>query len=157
MLPVFGVAQLDSSRSIEFEQWPTQINGVTLNKLPLTDNERRFNNGFPGNIARFTDGRREYVIRWITAVSRKVHPASDCFRGIGYALEPLPLVKDEQGSTWGSFMATKNNTVLKVDERIYDEAGNSWTDISSWYWAALFAKTEGPWWAMTVAERLQQN
>jgi hypothetical protein len=158
ILPVVNLSVLDASESEKFVQWPTTMNGSELIKLPLSEKEQRFNSGFPGDIARFTDGQREYVVRWISAASRKVHPAADCFRGIGYTLTPQPLVKDKQGHDWGSFIATnittRQHSVLKIQERIYDEAGNNWTDISGWYWAAMFGKTQGPWWAITVAERI---
>jgi hypothetical protein len=153
VLPLYAT-QSKVVDSATVAQWPTHINGSRLRELPLSEKEQRFNSGFPGDIARFTDGRREYVFRWISATSRKVHPAADCFRGIGYTIEPRPLVKDQQGNSWGSFVATKRNSVLKIQERIYDEHGNHWTDVSSWYWAALFGKTQGPWWAVTVAERI---
>jgi hypothetical protein len=153
-LPLQHAPQPKVVDSATMAQWPTHVNGNHLRELPLSEKEQRFNSGFPGDIARFTDGQREYVIRWISATSRKVHPAADCFRGIGYTIDPLPLVKDQQGNSWGSFVATRRNSTLKIQERIYDEQGNHWTDVSSWYWAALFGKTHGPWWAVTVAERI---
>lgn len=154
VLPMLSFKEPRASGSAQTAQWPASINGREITQLPLSEKERRFNSGFPGDIARFTDGRREYVIRWISDASRKVHPAGDCFRGIGYTVKPQPLIQDARGNGWGAFVATKKNSVLKVQERIYDEQGNNWTDISSWYWAALFGKTRGPWWAVTVAERI---
>jgi hypothetical protein len=47
--------------------------------------------------------------------------------------------------------ATRNGRTMRVRERIYDDAGHNWTDVSAWYWAALFGG-DGPWWAVTVAE-----
>jgi hypothetical protein len=40
-----------------------------------------------------------------------------------------------------------------VYERIYDVAGNSWSDVSAWYWAALLGKSAGPWWSVVIAEK----
>ena len=38
---------------------------------------------------------------------------------------------------------------------IYSARGDqSWTDVSSWYWQALLGKTHGPWWAVTVTEKI---
>lgn len=108
-------------------------------------------NDFPGRIGRFSDGEREIVIRWVTEATRKLHPASDCFQGLGYSIKPRALQRDDKGSLWSSFGASKGNERLRVRERIHSESGETWTDVSSWYWAAL--REEGPWWAITVAEK----
>jgi len=36
-----------------------------------------------------------------------------------------------------------------------DGRGGHWTDVSAWYWSALLGSSEGPWWALTVAENAQ--
>ena len=46
------------------------------------------------------------------------------------------------------FRAGKDGKSFAVRERIYDDAGGNWTDISTWYWAALLGKTHGPWWSI---------
>ena len=135
-----------------FPGWPSNFDGKTLRQLPLTDRENLFLQYFPGSIGRFTDGRREYIFRWLTSATRKFHPASDCFRGIGYQIEPLSNETLRDNSQWNVFRASKGSELLRVYERIYDRQGNSWTDASSWYWAALLGESEGPWWAVTIAE-----
>ena len=139
-----------------FPGWPEQFEGKTLTALPLTELERRFATDFPGKIGRFTDGKREIVIRWVTEATRKLHPASDCFQGLGYTVKPLALRRDENGSLWSSFSATKGNEQLRVYERIHNASGASWTDVSAWYWAAL-GDGGGSWWAITVAEKEEVN
>ena len=139
--------------SAVFPGWPTHFEGRELIALPLTEREQRFGDGFPGRISRFTDGTREVIIRWVTAPTRRLHPASDCFEGIGYRVRPLPLRVDEAGHRWSSFAAARGNESLRVYERLYTDAGDGWTDVSAWYWAALGAETAGPWWAVTVAEK----
>ncbi|MEW6730399.1 MAG: hypothetical protein AB1489_03570, partial [Acidobacteriota bacterium] len=52
---------------------------------------------------------------------------------------------------WGAFKASGGKETLTVYERIYDQNGNGWTDVSAWYWAAILGKTESPWWAITIA------
>lgn len=69
---------------VSFPGWPKQFEDRPLMELPLSKRERRFNNDFPGRIARFTDGTREFVIRWVIQETRKLHPGADCFKGIGY-------------------------------------------------------------------------
>lgn len=135
-----------------FPGWPDNFDGKPLRQLPLTDRESLFLQYFPGSIGRFTDGQREYILRWLTSPTRKFHPASDCFRGIGYSIESLSTETREDNSQWSVFRASKDKEMLLVYERIYDQQGNSWTNVSSWYWAALLGKSEGPWWSVAVAE-----
>lgn len=134
-----------------FPGWPSQFVGKPLRALPLGPTEQRFATDFPGRIGRFSDGEREIVIRWVSQGTRKLHPASDCFRGTGYSITPQPLAVDPDGARWGTFLATRGEQRLDVRERIYDTSGNQWTDASAWYWAAAMGESAGPWWAVTVA------
>jgi len=127
------------------------IDGQVL-ALPLTERELRFGADFPGQIGRFTDGRPEVIIRCVTEATRRLHPASDCFECIGFRVRPLPLHVAGDGSLWLSFIATRGNERLHVRERIYTDTGESWSDVSSWYWAAVRETSAGPWWAITLAE-----
>lgn len=138
-----------------FSEWPTMFEGRALTALPLSERERRFSRDFPGQTARFTDGRREIIMRRVTEATRKLHPASDCFEGIDYSVRPLPLRVDEAGRRWGCFIATRGAERLRVYERIYaDDGSDSWSDVSAWYWAAAISgKTAAPWWAVIIAER----
>jgi hypothetical protein len=153
LMPLF--AQSESSgntTAIAFPGWPTQFQGKELTPLPLTELEQRFNSEFPGKIGRFTDGKREFIVRWVTEATRKLHPASDCFQGLGYSVKPLAVHRDEEGSLWSSFAASKENDRLRVYEQISSESGETWTDVSAWYWAAL-RRGGGGWWAITIAEK----
>lgn len=143
-----------SAKPIEraFPGWPTHFEGRKLTPAPLSAQEENFQTGFPGRIAKFTDGQRTIVMRWVTGETRKLHPAADCFRASGYRVVALPLQKDAHEQLWGSFRATRGQESLQLLELIYDESGNSWTDVSAWYWAALLGRSAGPWWAVTVVE-----
>lgn len=132
--------------------WPQHFEGRPLRRLELSATEKRFGRDFPGHIARFTDGRREIVMRRVNRPSRKLHPAADCFKGAGYTTLPQPIRVDTNGSYWGCFIARQNGRSLHVCERVSDTDDNSWSDVSSWYWAAVLGNTTGPWWAITVAE-----
>lgn len=137
--------------------FPSSFEGKALRELPLSEREQRFLANFPGRISRFSDGEREIVIRIVNSETRKLHPSSDCFRGLGYTVEPLPLETDDSGNNWGCFLAKNRSQALRICERVYDEEGQSWSDVSSWYWAAFVGRTQGPWWAVTVAERTGLN
>ena len=139
--------------TLTFPGWPTTFEGKTLTRLPLNEMENRFATGFPGSIARFTDGEREIIVRWVTEATRKLHPASDCFQGLGYTVKPLAAHRDENGSLWASFTASKGDERLRVRERIHSDSGETWTDVSAWYWSALRHDGSGSWWAITVAEK----
>lgn len=138
---------------LSFPGWPASFERKRLQETALTPAEKAFQSGFPGRIGRFSDGRREIIIRWITRESRKLHPAIDCFKGNNYQITPLPIYIDSEGNYWGAFKAVRGEVSLTVHERIYDSSGKSWSDISSWYWSVLFKQTTGPWWNMIVAEQ----
>lgn len=143
-------SQPDTS-SMVIPGWPDEFDGKKLIMLPLTEREKRFD--FPGKIGRFTDGNREIIIRRITTHTRLLHSSSDCFRGLGYRIEPQPAVRNKFGSQWSSFKAIRHNEKLLVYERIFSADGKSWTDVSAWYWNALMNKSAPPWTAITVAEQ----
>ena len=69
-----------------FPGWPSSYEGRALAELPLTPRETAFGQDFPGRVGRFSDGRREIIIRWVGAPTRRLHSAADCFRGSGYAV-----------------------------------------------------------------------
>ena len=136
-----------------FPGWPSTFAGKTLTQLPLNEMEKQFAMEFPGRIARFSDGEREIIIRWVTEATRKMHPASDCFQGLGYSVKPLAAYRDQNGSLWASFAATKGAEQMRVYERINSDSGETWTDVSAWYWSALRQRGSGSWWAITMAEK----
>ncbi|MES2300217.1 MAG: hypothetical protein V4582_24500 [Pseudomonadota bacterium] len=133
-----------------FPGWPSTFEGRRLERLPLSPVELRFQENFPGQLARFSDGRREIILRWITEPSRKLHASGDCFKANGYAISPLPVVLSG-AQRWSAFSATRAGQTLQVSEIIVDQAGGQWSDVSAWYWAAQLGKSHGPWWAVTVA------
>jgi hypothetical protein len=136
-----------------FPGWPSSFEGKPLTRLPLNEMEQKFTTDLPGKFGRFTDGEREIIIRWVTEATRKMHPASDCFQGLGYTVNPLPVRRDKNGSLWSSFAAAKGNKRLIVYEQIHSDAGETWTDVSAWYWSALRQQDNGSWWAITIAEK----
>lgn len=133
-----------------FPGWPSQFENRPLTALPLSPLEESLQKDFPGRVGRFTDGRREIILRWVTRETRQLHASSDCFKANGYRLETLPI-KRVANERWSSFRATRGKISLEVAERIYSADGQQWSDVSAWYWAAQLGRTQGPWWAVTVA------
>ena len=123
--------------------WPQDWEGTQLQQIPLSDRDQKFNENFPGRIAKFTDGRRELIFRWVTTASRQLHSSADCFRGAGFAVTPQPAIRDESGQRWSCFLAA---------ERIADQHGHEWTDVSAWFWSAALQRTQGPWLSVTIVE-----
>lgn len=149
-----SVAQ--SPQSASFPGWPKDFQGHALEPLPLTNKEQKFLSDFPGRIGKFSDGRREIILRWITRETRKVHPASDCFRGAGYSVRPLPVRIDGEKAHWGCFEAKRDGASLRVCERIRDGSGKNWADTSAWFWSAFLRESQGPWWSEVIAEQISR-
>lgn len=152
LTPLWPSSSGPNSDRLQFGGWPASHEGRPLQRVALTERETRFADGFPGRIAKFKDGNRVIIVRWLTQPTRKLHPAVDCFKGNGCSAHPLPLRTDTAGRIWGCFEAAAKGESFFVSERIHDEAGNGWTDASAWYWAALLGRTHGPWWAFTVVD-----
>ena len=138
-------------------EWPVSWHGHPLRPLALSDIEQRFAQGFPGKIARLTDGQSMLVWRHVLRPTRMLHPATDCYRALGWRIhdERLEQIQNEQATgRWRCFTAERKRDRLRVCERIEDSAGSGFTDTSAWYWNAVTGQSTGPWQAMTVASPL---
>jgi hypothetical protein len=126
--------------------------------LALSAVEHRFAQSFPGKIVRLTNGRDMLIWRHIARPTRMLHPATDCYRALGWRIrdEQLEQAGNGTGERWRCFIATRERTSesLRVCERIEDSAGQGFTDASAWYWAAITNQSTGPWRAVTVASPL---
>jgi hypothetical protein len=133
---------------------PTQWLGAPLRPLALSDVELRFARHFPGTLARMTDGKQVLVLRTVNHPTRMLHPATDCYRGLGYRIhsEQLEVQADQQ--RWRCFVAQQGAKAVRVCERIEDAQGQGYTDTSAWYWASVAGQSHGPWQAVTVASPL---
>jgi hypothetical protein len=154
LLPLSGQSGAEKSVSTKFQGWPTTFENETLTRLPLSEQEATFSAGFPGKIARFSDGKREIIMRYLEQSSRQLHPSADCLKGSGYQIDYQPLRQDREGSLWGCVIAKRDQTRYRVCEQITDSSGKHWYDVSSWFWATLLRQSQGPWLAVTVAESL---
>jgi len=135
-------------------EWPVEWEGRRLRPLALGDAEQRFARQFPGSLARLTDGRQVLVLRTVNRPTRMLHPAADCYRGLGWRIEQARLEQDRAERLWRCFEAVREGQRQRVCERIVDAQGRGFTDTSAWYWAALLEQSRGPWQALTVASPL---
>lgn len=136
----------------DFPGWPTTFEGRPLTPIAAAPEDSFFARDFPGRIARFTDGSRQLVVRWVSEPTRRLHPAAHCFAGTGYAVAPLPLQHAADGALMGCFSARKGAATLRVCEILRDGEGRSWADVSAWYWSALLSPARAAWWSYVVVE-----
>lgn len=148
----FSVSKIHNESST-FPGWPKTYEGQPLTSLPLSEKERYFQKDFPGKIARFHDGNKEIVVRWVEEPTRKLHPARDCFKGVGYTVEALDLKVSKQGVRMSCFLATKDSTVLQVCEYIEAMSGENWSDVSEWYWSVVFGSSSQGWMSYVIANK----
>lgn len=152
----FLIPRQNSHNEVDQQQiqtnWPGQFDGVALIPLPMTEVEKNFQRGFPGSIATFQCGQKQVILRRITQASRKLHPSADCLRASGHQLGPVHIHSDDQGRHWAGCSAKKAGNHYLILERITDQHGGSWTDVSSWYWHALVYPDRGPWLAQTIIQ-----
>jgi exosortase len=138
-----------------FVEWPTRFAGQPLRPLALSAVEQRFATQFPGAIARFANGARMVTLRHVTRPTRKLHPAADCYRGLGYRIEAMHLERRTEGAgLQRCFVADGHGVRLRVCEYIEDANGRTFSDNSAWYWSALAGDSPGPWRAVSTADAL---
>ncbi|WDE98662.1 hypothetical protein PQO03_12525 [Lentisphaera profundi] len=143
---------LPSSKEISPEvdiPWPSSLEGKSLYPLPMGEQEKVFLRYFPGKVGRFHDGEDEYILRYVTRPSRKLHSASVCLQSNGAKINYLPLYKDSKGQLWSQFEADWKHKNYLVSEIIIDKDNKFISDASSWYWKALFKQSTGPWLSIT--------
>ena len=138
-------------------EWPSKFQGKKLVKLELSEQEKTFSQNFPGEIARFYDGRRQIIMRYVVQATRKLHSAVECLKAHGCSVKYLPLFKDHDGSLWSSFSTERKGQRLLIKERITNFYGEPWSDVSAWYWQALFNPETGPWLVITLVENQHQD
>jgi hypothetical protein len=157
--PLLGPAKAASSLQQESaSEFPSTWDGRLLRPLALSAVEQRFAAQFPGRLVRLTDGEQSLVWREVRSPTRLLHPATDCYRGLGYRIETTQLENDAQARLWRCFVAVRSTPSgmerVRVCERIVDAKGLAFTDTSSWFWAAQLGQSTGPWLAITTARVL---
>ena len=154
--PLWPRARSSSADAAETEDagWPAALVSAGWTPLPLGPREARFARDFPGRIGVFaTPQGRTVIVRQVLRPSRRLHPAADCLRALGYIVTPGPLRRDADGGEWSTQTATRAGERLEVHERLLGADGRRWTDASAWYWSATLGQASGPWWAVTELSR----
>ncbi len=154
MLPSTRAASASEGMAKDTFESPAAWDGKPLRPLALSAEEQRFAARFPGRIERLTDGEQVLVLRQVRQPTRMLHPAADCYRGLGYRITQAQLERDAQQRLWRCFIAERDGRRSRVCERIVDAQGGAFTDASSWFWAAQLGRSTGPWLAVTTARAL---
>jgi len=145
-----NTSHASTNTAAEAETWPADLVSPAWTPLTLGEREQRFARDFPGRLAAFsTPDGRTLLLRQLHQPTRKLHPAADCLRALGYTIEPRPIHRQADGVEWAELRATRGNDVLRVRARILGADGRRWTDVSAWYWSAALGRATGPWWAVT--------
>ena len=144
----------DSNTATQSVELPTEWQGKPLRPLALSEVEMRFARHFPGTLARLTDGNQVLVLRTVNQPTRMLHPATDCYRGLGYRIHNERLEERTDKTRWRCFIAERSDRLVRVCERIEDAQSQGYTDASAWYWAAVSGQSRGLWKAMTVVTPL---
>jgi len=152
--PIAGRGNAERAGVAAPHEWPRDWLGDTLRPLALTAVEQRFAEHFPGHIGRFAADGSVWVLRDVSRPTRALHPASDCFRGLGYRIEQTRLQREADSRLWRCFVAERAGERVRVCERIVDANDRDFIDASSWYWAATLGRSAGPWRAMTRVQPL---
>jgi len=135
-------------------EWPHEWDGAGLRPLALGPLEQRLAARFPGSVARFDAGDHMLVLRDVRQPTRMLHPAADCYRGLGYRIETTRLERDANERLWQCFEADRDGRRLRVCERIVDADAKAYTDASAWYWASVLGQSRGPWRAVMKVQPL---
>ncbi len=155
VLPLMRVgARTSPSTSPAQAEWPIQYDGQALQPLALSAVEQRFAAGFPGRIGRFRSEEEIVTLRVVDRPTRMLHPAADCYQGLGYRIRDSRLERDDRARLWRCFTAWRDGIAIRVCERIEARDGNAFTDTSAWYWTAALGRSHGPWLAITMARPL---
>jgi hypothetical protein len=152
--PLAGRGHAEALHALPAHEWPREIDGAPLRPLALSAVEQRFASKFPGRIGRFEAAGDVWVLRDVARPTRALHPAGDCFRGLGYRIEQTRLHSDADARLWRCFVAERDGERVRVCERIVDAQGQGFVDASSWFWAAALGRSSGPWRAVTHVQSL---
>ena len=152
--PLFGARHDAAPAQRASVEWPQEWGGAALRPLALGPLEQRLAARFPGSVARFDAGDHLLVLRDVRQPTRMLHPAADCYRGLGYRIETARLERDTEQRLWQCFEAAREGRRVRVCERIVDADAKAFTDTSAWFWAAMLGQSRGPWRAVTKVESL---
>ena len=138
-----------SGGAADFPGWPGKFEGKALVEEPLKGGEALFGARFPGKIARFRAGDDVVIMRWTCRATHRVHPLAVCLRANGWNVEPMPMARRADGD-WSAFRAQKGLCSFEVREQVRAADGETFADVSSWFWCAFLGRSRSPWLVVSV-------
>ena len=136
----------------------TSYDGRPVEQVALSPREQSFAQGFPGRLKIYRVGQDTLILRTITKASRMLHPSYHCLKAEGFTIRNSQLHQNEQGHQSLTYHATRNHEAFHVTERIRSLTNHrQWTEVSAWYWHALFHPNSGPWEAETLMTPISTN
>ena len=136
----------------------TSYQGRAVEEISLSPREDAFAKNFPGHLKIYAIGHDTLIIRHISKASRMLHPSYHCLKAEGFTISHSSVQSDEEGRPFLRYHATRNKEHFLVTERIRDfQSDKQWTEVSAWYWHALFHPNSGPWEAETLMTPLHEN
>ncbi len=128
----------------------TAYQGQPVEEVPLSPREEAFARNFPGQLRVYRVGNDTLIVRHVTKATRMLHPSYHCLKAEGFSISNSSLQTDPKGHQSSTYQANLNNEAYLVSEVIRSADGSRhWTDVSAWYWHALFNPNSGPWIAET--------
>ena len=116
----------------------TEYRGRALIPVPLTPVEEKFYGNFPGSIAIYEGDEFKLIVRKVSRATRKLHPAHHCLRAEGFEVAEKSVIESDDGK-WLEYVAERDGEEFRIRERItIPGSGANWTEISQWFWHALF-------------------
>lgn len=147
-----SVEESSDISSLSEDDWSWFVVDSSWQEVPLTGFESRYSELFPGRIASFKNGDRSLILREVDRPTRMLHSAKDCYQAMGYQVKSMPIVKKMDGTFWSRSSAERGGDSVVIRERIISMDGQSWTDVSSWYWSAVMGKSRGAWYSITEVD-----
>ena len=129
--------------------WPRKFEGHPITEVALSETEAGFAESFPGAIGVFeSPGGRQLILRRADRPTRRLHDSATCLKAAGFSIHDRS-VRDG----WVRYRASRAGQILEVREQIVTEIGEGrWTEVSNWFWDAVFHPGGGPWTAVTVLD-----
>ncbi len=130
--------------------------GRAVEEIPLSEKEEIFAKNFPGQLKVYRIENGTLILRRITKASRMLHPSYHCLKAEGFSISNSSLKKTPEGQALLQYQVTRGAERFLVTESIRNLDGSRhWTEVSAWYWHALFHPDSGPWEAETLIFPIQ--
>lgn len=117
---------------------PQEYRSLNLIKCKPTKLEKAFQKEFPGSVETYQHEKGILIFREVNGPTRKLHNTSVCLSSSGFKVSDYQETVDGSNRTWETYRARNAKNNLMVKTLIIDDAGNTWSNVESWFWDAFF-------------------